>query len=55
MRHKAKYCGETIRTVYDYISVTATTNELSNNYNISEDYLKEIFGYLELMLTKNEE
>lgn len=53
-RKKAKYCGKTIRTVYQYISTTAV-HSYNGNHNITEDYMKEIFGYLEYMLTKNED
>lgn len=53
-RKKAKYCGETIRKIYNYMNYTATHIEESENYNISEDYLVEIFGFMENLLLEND-
>jgi len=48
-RKEAKYCGETIRKMQEYIFNTA---ELPN-YNISEDYLKQTITFLNELLNEN--
>jgi len=52
-RKEAKYCGETIRKMQEYIFNTAEFKTELPNYNISEDYLKQTITFLNELLNEN--
>ncbi len=51
-RKEAKYCGETIRTVQEYLFNTAIFNENRPHCNISEEYLQQTIKFLNKLLNE---
>lgn len=52
-RKEAKYCGETIRKMQEYIFNTAEFKPELPTYNISENYLKQTITFLNELLNEN--
>lgn len=52
-RKQAKYCGETIRKIQEYLFNTAIYNEKRLHYNITENYLKQTVHFLNELLNEN--